>query len=134
MKPIVLVAVAEPTMSWLCRLYLQERGYEVETAGDALECLAKLRRGKPTVLVLDLDLRWGGGDGVLAWLREEGGAPSVPVVLVVPASFQRSEDLAAPPVVSRLQQPLVPEQLLRRICTLVKEETAARNGHRQIAH
>jgi hypothetical protein len=43
----------------------------VETASDGLDCLKKLRRATPAALVLDLKLHWGGGDGVLAWLRED---------------------------------------------------------------
>ena len=38
---------------------------------DGLHGARKLRQVTPAVLVLDMELRWGGGDGVLGWLREE---------------------------------------------------------------
>ena len=52
--------------AWLLSSY----GFEVETAGDGLKCLANLCRIVPDLLILDLELPWGGGDGVRAVLRE----------------------------------------------------------------
>jgi CheY-like chemotaxis protein len=53
--------------AWLPSSY----GFEVETADDGPACLASLRRAVPDLLILDLKLPGGGGDGVLAILRED---------------------------------------------------------------
>jgi CheY-like chemotaxis protein len=68
------VLIADADVGWLdrCELGLGENGFIVDTVQDALACLGRLLSGPfPDVLVLDLDLPWGGGDGVLDWLREE---------------------------------------------------------------
>lgn len=57
-------------------------GYQVETAADGLECWSKLRACSPDALVLDGDILWGGGDGVLACLREDADGAAAPPVFV----------------------------------------------------
>jgi len=55
----------------LHRRFFTYHGYQVETAADGLSCLEKLRHLRPDVLVLDRELPWGGGCGVLVRMREE---------------------------------------------------------------
>jgi len=55
---------------------LGDCGFAVETARNGLACLARLKRmPEPDIVVLDLDIPWGGGDGVLALWREGGDSP-----------------------------------------------------------
>src|SRR5438067_11067086 len=75
MKQTLLIADGDAELCDLYEMFLTECGYEVEAASDGLDCLRKLRQVIPAVLVLDLELRWGGGDGVLARLREESLMP-----------------------------------------------------------
>ncbi len=90
------------------RLYselLGREGYEVEVATGGLECMAKLRRSRPDVLVLAWDLPWGGAAGVLSCLRDEG-LPEPGVVLTTCGIADESLHGAfAPPVVYALQKP-----------------------------
>ena len=98
MKQRLLIADRDAELCEVYRRFLTERGYEVETSTDGLDCLAKLRQVTPAVLVLDLELLWGGGDGVLAWLREERPAPRIPVLLTAtacrPAGYGRIQRAA----------------------------------------
>jgi DNA-binding response OmpR family regulator len=87
MKCTLLIAEGDAELCEVYRRFFTERGYEVETASDGLDCLAKLRRATPAALVLDRELRWGGGDGVLAWLREQSEAFTLPVVLTTTATL-----------------------------------------------
>ena len=48
---------------------------------NALDCVSQLREETPNVLVLDPVLPWGGGDGVLACMREDKTVPNVPTLL-----------------------------------------------------
>jgi DNA-binding response OmpR family regulator len=78
------VLIAEPDLA-LARLYgeaLEKDGFEVTTAGNGLDCLARLREFQPDILVLEPDLPWGSGEGVLALLAEDVTLrPAVVVVL-----------------------------------------------------
>jgi DNA-binding response OmpR family regulator len=105
MKPTLLIADGDAALRALFDVYLTECGYEVGTASDGVDCLEKLRRSPPNVLVLDRGLAWGGGDGVLAWLREERAASGLPVVLTVAAGRPADVEDPRPPVVRLLRKP-----------------------------
>ena len=105
MNPILLIAESDVELCGLYRKYLGGLGYEVETAADGLDCMEKVDRLRPDVLLLDLELRWGGGDGVLAWLREEAVSG---VTVVLTATAGSPADFAAhikPPVIEFLPKP-----------------------------
>ena len=68
MKASILIADHDPVLAEAVRRCLATRGYEVVTALDDLECQEQLRKMMPTVLVLDSEILWRGGDGVLNWL------------------------------------------------------------------
>lgn len=93
----LLVADSDPFIRERCRGYFGQRGYQVETAADALECLGLLHRIPPDVLVVERELLWGGGDGVLAYLRENRCRWPQTVILT---TTQTNSD------VPRLQTPL----------------------------
>jgi hypothetical protein len=71
-------------------------------------------------LILDLQLLWGGGEGVLARMREDADIPLTPVVLV---STTATTDYLAP-VVGCLTKPF-------RLKALVEQVTAAALKARQ---
>ncbi len=106
MRPVLLLAEGDAELRDVYRRFLATRGFDVVVAEDGVECMQKLDEAGPDVLVLDLELNWGGGDGVLAWLREEPHVPLVPVVLTATAGapqlfLERDE----PPVVECLPKP-----------------------------
>ncbi len=104
----VLLAEADRDLreTYLC--FLSRHGYQVDTADDGLECLDKLRRSVPDLLILDLELPWGGGDGVLALLREhEHLLPDRVVLTSAVATDQVLDNLASPPVVQALRKPFL---------------------------
>jgi len=120
MKQRLLIADRDAELCEMVRRFLTAWGYEVETSTDGLNCLAKLRQVTPAVLVLDLELLWGGGDGVLAWLREASPAPRIPVLLTATAAAP--PDRAAcnePPVVDYLPKPFALTTLLKSVRTAV---------------
>jgi CheY-like chemotaxis protein len=47
-----------------------------------LECLLMLAENPPEILVIDLEIPWGGGDGVLEWGREHAAADGLPQIFV----------------------------------------------------
>jgi DNA-binding response OmpR family regulator len=126
-RPSLLIADSDVELRDLYRRYLTGRGYNVETAADGLDCLEKLRRLTPAVCVLDRALQWGGADGVLAWLREEGATSGVSVVLTATAGYDPDGDQdIEPPVVRFLPKPFMLTTLLESVRGIV-----ARNGHEE---
>jgi DNA-binding response OmpR family regulator len=116
MRQTLLIADDDAELCELYRRFLTERGYEVETSSDGLDCMRKLRQMRPTVLVLDLELRWGGGDGVLAWLREENLISGIPVVLTAKAGYPLdTAGFKDPPVVDYLPKPFALSALLESV-------------------
>jgi DNA-binding response OmpR family regulator len=120
MKPTLLIAESDAELRDAYRRFLTGRGYDLETAADGLDCLEKLRRVTPAVLVLDRGLRWGGADGVLAWLREERAASGIAVMLTSTASYppDTAGDIE-PPVVGLLPKPFVLTALLESVRVLM---------------
>ena len=130
MKQILLIADGDSELSELYRQLLTQRGYEVETASDGLDCLKKLRQVTPDALVLDLALPWGGGDGVLDWIRDVIPSHAIPVILTATAGF--SLDLAEfrmPPVVGYLPKPFALTALLESV-----RSAFAKQGRRETSN
>jgi DNA-binding NtrC family response regulator len=135
MKPVLLIADGDRELCHVYQKFLVRQDYQVETASDGLDCLVKLRRLKPAVLVLDLDLRWGGSERVLAWLREEDPMPKVPVVLMTTADPpEPGAELVEPPVVQCLGKPFSLTALFASVRSAAAiGEQPSRNGSRDPA-
>ena len=111
----VLIAHSDAELCDLYRQFLTKHGYEVETCSDGLDCLKKLRRATPGVLVLDLELRWG-GDGILAWLREKNPTHGIPVILAARAGCpQTFLSFIEPPVVDYIPNLCALTALLEKV-------------------
>jgi DNA-binding response OmpR family regulator len=112
----VLIAEGDPELCGLYQRFITARGYGAETASDGLECLGELRRATPAAVVLDRELRWGGGDGVFAWLREERGTSGVAVILMATAGHPLDgTEVIEPPVVQLLLKPFGLTALLESV-------------------
>jgi DNA-binding NtrC family response regulator len=123
MKRTLLIAEGDAELCDIYRSFLSECGYLVETASDGLDCLTKLRQVSPAVLVQDREIRSGGADGVLAWLREERYPSKVAVVLTATgrASPETSEEIRSP-VVRFLTKPFALTVLLQSVRAAVAEK------------
>lgn len=124
MKPHVLIAESDAELCDIYCRFFGQRGYEAESTRDGLDCLARLRRRSPTTLVLDRQLPWGGGDGIVAWLREECGVAELPVVLLVDGT----NDIALPPVKQVLRKPFRLSELLDAVRAVALGGPLARSG------
>jgi len=117
----VLLTDADTLLLSIYRTFLVDQDIEVRTASTALECLEELRQWRPDVLVLDVDLLWGSGLGVLALMREDPDVPVVPVLLLAAESA-----VAADSVLIRgctlLFKPVPTTVLVNAIRALVRTE------------
>jgi two-component system OmpR family response regulator len=116
MKPKLVIADSDTDLCHVFQRFLTDCGYEVEIASDGLSCMEKVRRLRPAALVLDRELSWGRGDGVLAWLREEWSIYDPAVVLTASARYvlDVAVDLK-PPVVRFLPKPFLLRDLLETL-------------------
>jgi DNA-binding NtrC family response regulator len=120
MKQTLLIADGDAELCDLYQRFLTDRGYEVETSSDGLDCLRMLHQMTPAALVLDRELLWGGGDGVLAWLREESLMPGIPVILTATAGYaQDFAEFIEPRVVAYLRKPFALTALLECVRSAV---------------
>lgn len=88
----ILVVDDEADVRQLLSRVLKDSGYDVDTACDGGEALAKLAESRPDLMLLDLMMPGVDGWGVLGELKKETSPP--PVVLVTasadPNTFGRS--------------------------------------------
>jgi CheY-like chemotaxis protein len=78
----VLWADPDTSLPPVYREPLSRAGFDLVTAFSGLECVARLRERVPDVLVLEPNMHWGGGDGVLAIMRESPDLAKVPVMIL----------------------------------------------------
>jgi DNA-binding response OmpR family regulator len=71
----VLIVDDEPGIVELARLYLEQDGFRVETAGNGLEALRRLEELRPDLVILDLMLPGLDGFGVCREIRRRGNTP-----------------------------------------------------------
>jgi DNA-binding response OmpR family regulator len=129
----VLIADPDESLFDSYREYLEQEGLTVVTATNGLECIERLRDSSPDVLVLEPELPWGWGDGVLAMMQEEPDVPVVPVivlslgrdrqVLYRLAPFQLDDYQLKPLNARRLAQRIRAVIRLRRVEAQLSEKT-----------
>ena len=118
MNQTLMIAEGDAELCDAYRRFFARQGWDVETASDGLDCVEKLRCVTPAVLGLDLEILWGGADGVLAWLRDEGAKSRVPVVLTTMADYAPQRTVF-PPVVGYLRKPCALAALLESVRSAV---------------
>lgn len=115
--------------------YLGQCGLEAETAEDGIECLARAVGGAYDALVLERDLLWGGGDGVLASLRDVPHVASLPVILMVAEGKREEFDRwVVGPVVAWLQKPFRLSELVRQLNRLSQDDSGRQDRAPVNAH
>ncbi len=137
MKPQVLIAETDSLHAAACRAFLAVEGVDCQVVSTGLECLEALRRQCPDVLLLDLDLLWGSGLGVLSILHDEEELVDLPVLVMtdrpgrlVEVGLTGHEIILLPPVSPLTVNTAVVEILRNRLgqrsdaCLVVEEEKA----------
>jgi CheY-like chemotaxis protein len=98
------------------RRFFSDGGFLVTAAADGLQCLATLLALEPDVLVMALEIPWGGGDGVIARLNDGLPIGRKPVVFVMgDASAETLSAQTGVPPCNCFPEPLRKEDLLDRI-------------------
>jgi CheY-like chemotaxis protein len=79
-RPTVLFVDDEPCMREVMTMLLGEEGYEIFTASDGLEALARLRTVTPDVIISDLNMPRMSGFEFLSVVRRR--FPTIPVIAI----------------------------------------------------
>jgi FixJ family two-component response regulator len=83
MDAILLIADNDVRRRGELRRFFSNSGFLVAAASNGLECVAELVAMEPDSLVIELDIPWGGGDGVIARLNDGLRVGRKPIVLVM---------------------------------------------------
>jgi len=111
----ILVVDDEPVILETSSLILQNNGYEVETAKDGFEALAKLRRSLPDLIISDLRMPNMSGFELLSVVRRR--FPQIPVIAISGEYDGSPDGLIADAFFSKAQYS--PNQLFAKISELI---------------
>jgi len=118
-KKRVLLVDDDPELLESVRLALILRGYEVLTACDGAEALARVERDRPDLMVLDLVMPRRSGLTVLDRMRCTA-LRSTPIIMMTATDEERHRDAAKLRGVSVfLSKPFAIEQLLTEVDTIL---------------
>jgi DNA-binding response OmpR family regulator len=99
---------------------LSREGFEMDRALTGLECVSRLRERVPDVLVLEPQLPWGGGDGVLAMMSEDSALTAIPVLVLTSCRDPRIlSRVTRFPINDYQLKPIASDRLAGRIRTLL---------------
>lgn len=94
-KSFVLVVDDEPDLRELVALTLADAGFEVGTARDGRDALARIAEHRPDIILLDMMMPVMDGRALCAELRGNGGLPRVVVMTAADRAAQCARELGA---------------------------------------
>jgi CheY-like chemotaxis protein len=117
-KRRILLVDDEPHVIRVLRLMLEREGYDVNTANDGNEALAKMAAGRPDVMVSDIQMAGMDGRELCRTTRARYPDERFPIFVMtsMTAASEREwvRELAH---VEFLEKPLSPRQLIARLTT-----------------
>jgi CheY-like chemotaxis protein len=113
----VLVVDDEPDVLLLCRLNLEQQGFDVLEASNGRSALELLREERPDVVVLDLMMPGMNGYDVLEAIRDDELLRRTPILVLTAKSLQADRERTAEMgAAAFLTKPFLPSEL----CELVR--------------
>jgi DNA-binding response OmpR family regulator len=117
----VLLADPDEALHPMYREPLSQEGFEVIAALSGLECIARLRERAPDMVVLEPQLPWGGGDGVLTIMGEIPALAIIPVMILTSCRDPHVlEGVSRFPISDYQVKPLSAGRLAARLRNLLK--------------
>lgn len=93
-QPVCLVADDSVSVRRSMELFLQDLGFEVDSAGDGVDALALAARRVPALAIVDLEMPRMNGVELCRSLRADPRTREVPVLMITSRSSERHRTLA----------------------------------------
>ena len=126
MRPIVLIADADELLAAAYRAFLVAEGFDVHWVTNGLDCLEEIREHSPQALILDAELPWGSGVGVLEVLANDPTVPQIPAVLLTASPQGLPHQCCGGALAAMLLKPVVPAKVARTLRELLEAGELAR--------
>ena len=129
----ILLVDDDPDIRDVMTIILESAGYSVSSASDGQECLDKLSKEKPDLLILDLLMPRVDGFAVYRKLQdiEWSSYKDMPILIVTSVREEASrrryelETGQTLNVNSYIEKPIAPESLVETVDKLIKERKVA---------
>ncbi|MBW4696752.1 MAG: hybrid sensor histidine kinase/response regulator [Aphanocapsa lilacina HA4352-LM1] len=116
----ILVVDDLPDNIALVQFLLASEGYEIETASSGAECLDRVYKNSPDLVLLDVMMPGMDGYEVTRRLKADGHLPFLPILLVT-ASDRPSAALGLDAGADEfIRKPIEPDELLARVRSLLR--------------
>jgi len=121
MKKKIMIVDDEEGIVELVTAILEEEGYEVITAMDGKECLEKLKKVKPDLILLDMMMPGMSGREVCEKIRKNPKTKNLKIVFLTVARFSETGKnvLKKLNVLDYITKPFDNKDLVRRIKNIV---------------
>lgn len=122
----ILVIDDEPKIVEICKDYLMASGFDVVSAGDGPDGLARFRKEKPDLVVLDLMLPELDGLDVCREIRKEKTTP----IIMLTARVEESDKLIGLELGADdyITKPFSPRELVARVRTVLRRTQGDANA------
>jgi CheY-like chemotaxis protein len=133
----ILVIEDEPDVTIYLSTILHDNGYKVETAGNGIEAMSKIRTVKPDLISLDISLPAKTGVNIYCELKEDPQLSSIPVIIVTGIerdfkSYIHSQKNLPPPD-GFISKPFIITEFLKVIASVLikKPVEQIQSGHHE---
>jgi len=128
-KSRILVVDDEPDTLELLEFNLKNSGYDVTTASDGNEALAKARKSAPDLIILDVMLPEVDGLEVCKILRRDPATSKIPVLMLT-AKAEEVDRILGLELGARdyVTKPFSPRELVLRVRNLLHEDKSEEEG------
>ncbi|MEA2023022.1 MAG: response regulator [Actinomycetota bacterium] len=128
MEDRILVVDDDPEMLQYVATILEREGFDIETASNGVDALARASEKPPTLVLLDETMPEMDGFTTLRRLRNEASTASVPVVMLTTRALARDRikglDLGADDYITK---PFDVEELVARVRTVIRRARQMRD-------
>jgi CheY-like chemotaxis protein len=119
-SPLVLVVEDEPHSRRIAVMALEHAGFRCTHAADVREALEALRRERPALVVMDINLPGIDGLQLTRWLKDDELTHDIPVLALTAYTMQGDADLVQEAGCDAyIGKPYDPSQLVREARRLI---------------
>lgn len=115
----ILVIDDEPDVVGFLTRLLRDNGYEVTTAGNAVDAMEQIDRAPPRLILLDLQMPYETGTDLYRKLRTRNDLKGIPVIVV---SGLAGRNVAVSRSVPVIDKPIDEERLLSEVARALGAE------------